>query len=130
MQVFDNDDPILQSKIIVLPMGINPETCFTKKEERNNRHDFDFGMIGRFSKKKGIEKFLIALKQLKEENISLNVAVAGDGEERSALEKLSVGLNVKFLGFLSGKEKTTFFNNVLFMVFPSLAAKGDVEGLP
>ena len=130
MQVFDNDDPILQSKIIVLPMGINPETCPTKEEERNNRHDFDFGMIGRFSKKKGIEKFLIALKQLKEENISLNVAIAGDGEELSALVNLSTGLNVKFLGFLRGKEKHRFFNNVRFMVFPSLAAKGDVEGLP
>jgi glycosyltransferase involved in cell wall biosynthesis len=130
MEVFDSHDPILQKKIIVLPMGINPETCLTEEEERNNHHDFDFGMIGRLSKKKGIAKFLISLRQLKEENISLNVAIAGDGEERSTLENLSAGLNVRFLGFLSGKEKSRFFNKVRFMVFPSLAAKGDVEGLP
>ena len=38
--------------------------------------------------------------------------------------------DIAFPGFVSGAGKTRFFNDTRFMVFPSVSAGDDVEGLP
>lgn len=43
---------------------------------------------------------------------------------------MAQGKAVEFVGFLSGSDKTQFFDDSQYMVFCSVAIGGDVEGLP
>lgn len=120
--------PKVSDKTHTLPMGVN--SLIKKQSDMNIPTTYDFGAIGRLTKKKGFDLFIQALSVLKKRGVAFTTAIAGDGEERAALEKISTGLNIDFLGFVSEEKKLSFFDKTKFVIFPSISAKGDVEGLP
>ena len=77
---------------------------------------------GRLSKEKGVEYLLQSLKIINNQKAQL--LIAGDGPERSKLEYLVKKLNlkdkVKFLGFLNKSELQKLYENIDFMVLPSI----------
>ncbi len=121
-------------KMTVFPMGVNASVSVPKESSGGTHeareYDYDFGMISRLSRKKGVKLFIEAVNSLKETGVEVTAAVAGDGEERKHLEQLNRWGAVDFLGFLSGPEKADFFRRTRFLVFPSVPAGGEIEGLP
>jgi len=123
------NQPEINAKITTLPMGI---AC---QSDPNNtvigsQSKYTFGFIGRLTKKKGVDFFIAAIRQLRAQNAKFSAAIAGNGEEMKNLKKSATGLDIDFLGFVSDHKKTTLFNQTKFLVFPSIISKGDVEGLP
>ena len=84
----------------------NPLVPFPKEESREDiLENAPFVFIGRLSAEKGIEKLLIALKEL---GGSSTLHIIGDGPERTRLEALAQELRISdrviFLGYLSGAD--------------------------
>lgn len=80
------------------------------------------GAMGRFVKKKGFDSFIRALAILKNKGMDFRAVIAGDGEEKAALEALSNASGLKnhiiFPGWIS--DKTAFFNSIDLFCLPSL----------
>lgn len=116
----------IKEKIFVLPMGFNLEIKKSTDEKK-----YDFGFIGRLTEKKGLTHLLRAFSKLKGK---ATLAIAGEGELKNELlrkiDMFSLNQRVVFLGNLSGKSKTNFFENTKVFVFPSLSIKNDIEGMP
>jgi len=71
------------------------------------------GVVSRLSPEKGLDILLKAFARLRKEFPKLKLDIAGDGPERSNLEKLSQQLSVtdqvKFIGYLDGPKKLARF---------------------
>jgi len=130
LNYFDpNEQPELDSKIAALSMGVFHFPIEDNLENKAN-NNYTFGFIGRLSKKKGVNHFINALIELNSQAVPFKAAIAGDGEERAELQKSCSLSNVQFLGFVSGADKVKFLNETKCLVYPSIAVKGDVEGMP
>jgi glycosyltransferase involved in cell wall biosynthesis len=85
---------------------------------------------GRLVQTKGFHVLLMAFAQIAQEFPHVLLEVAGDGQERSNLQRLagSLGINerVRLRGWLSPEEMRGFFGGALISVLPSLVN----EGLP
>jgi glycosyltransferase involved in cell wall biosynthesis len=133
LSLFDTTERAeIAPKITVLPMGVSLDETSMQKEPSfapaNPR--FQVGMISRLSRKKGVHLLIEAANRLGENGYATTVGIAGDGEDREELQRLPRTGTIKFVGFVSGPDKTRFFNETQFMVFPSVSAGDDVEGLP
>ncbi len=115
-------------KISVLPMGVGMDIPPCSPGAAAPR--YGFAAISRLSRKKGIDLFIAAAERLAANGRAVPIAIAGDGEDRRALMSLPRKADVTFTGFLSGAGKTALFRDARHMVFPSVAAGTDVEGLP
>jgi glycosyltransferase involved in cell wall biosynthesis len=76
--------------------------------------------FGRLSKEKGVGDLLHAMQKVPD----LQLVIAGDGPERTELERLSSALglaNVKFIGHIGGEMLGTTIAQSLFTVLPSHA---------
>lgn len=122
-----NENSGVGDKIHMLSMGV-----FSKLNGTliSGAATHDFGFIGRLSKKKGVELLIKAVKKLEDSGSPSRTLIAGDGEEKEYLQKLSKGSDINFIGFVSDQTKISFFNKTKVVVFPSINAKGDIEGLP
>ena len=93
-----------------------------------NYNDFSFnskiriGTMGRLAKEKGLEYLIKTIKILKDQNHSVELIIAGDGELKQELENLTKSLNldeeVKFIGWTNNKEK--FFSSIDIFCLSSL----------
>jgi glycosyltransferase involved in cell wall biosynthesis len=119
----------MERKIIALCMGVNP-SLVTESREKRTEALYDFGFIGRLTKKKGVHLFIEAINFLYKEGFRFQTVIAGDGEEMEDLKRMAVGMPIKFIGFVSDQAKLKFFKQVKICIFPSSAFKSDVEGLP
>src|SRR3989344_8448289 len=130
---------ITNKKIKIIPMGIYTKD-FKKSIDKNQLKNVNkikqknaILFIGRLAEKKGVKYLIKALTYLK--NLDYILLIIGDGPLKKELEylvnKYNLKNNVKFLGYLTGKEKTNCFLLSDLMVVPSVIAKGgDNEGLP
>lgn len=120
----------IEAKTKIIPMGIYlPVKRPTKKIKGSVL------FIGRLTEKKGLQYALSAIKLAIKDYPGLKVTVAGDGEMRPKLERQAKQLrlenNVKFVGFVSGKEKERLLGSSEIMIVPSIVTtSGDAEGLP
>lgn len=76
--------------------------------------------VGRLSAEKGVDDLIRAMAQLP----SLQLVVAGEGPERSALQHLAASLqvtNVTFAGHVSAAERDVLIRQSVFTVLPSHA---------
>ena len=100
----------------------------TDKEKLGLPHDaFVIGGVGRLAEEKGFQFLLSAFARLVQENQNAILAIAGEGTERSALEKqardLKITDNVRFLGYQeNGRE--------LFHAMDVFCLSSLREGLP
>ncbi len=97
--------------------------------------------LGRLKQRKGIDVLLKALARVPDDG-TVQLAIAGDGEERRALEALTqqLGLRarVRFLGTMTGQAKIYLLQNARFGVIPSrqweafglVVLEGYASGLP
>ena len=81
-----------------------------------------FSFIGRFKRRKGIDVLLRAYAAIAR-RIPERLALAGDGEERAALERLAQELDIRdrvhFLGVAAGDRKKYLLRNAAAGVVPS-----------
>lgn len=84
---------------------------------------FSIGAIGRMVPNKGFRHLLDALALLAADGVAFRAQIAGDGEERAALQKradeLGLADRVGFLGWLDPADKPAFFNSLDVMCFTS-----------
>lgn len=124
----------VNDKVHIIPMGVSIQNKRHAKKKAKKITNILF--IGRLVEKKGvsflIEAFSIVSSRLGE---NLTLTIAGDGELKSSLEemvaRLDLSNNVRFVGFVSGKEKENLLETADILVVPSIiTASGDAEGLP
>jgi len=81
-----------------------------------------FFFLGRLKRRKGVDVLLDALAMIHPKD-RVQVVIAGDGEERQALEsqaqRLGVANHVHFLGMVSGEAKVYLLQNALCTLVPS-----------
>jgi len=93
-----------------------------------------FLTVTRLVKRKNIYRVLKALAQLKDEGILFRYIIAGTGEEKEGLERLTLSLGlekeVTFLGMVSEEEKAQLYRKSSYFLLPSLYDKedGSIEG--
>jgi glycosyltransferase involved in cell wall biosynthesis len=104
--------PWLARKSFVLPVGIDPEFFDEKSTEKEAKKRYGFGendrvicFIGRLGPEKNVDLILRSFAQIHKENKNIRLAIAGEGDQREMLERLSLELEIadsaKFLGRLS-----------------------------
>ena len=80
------------------------------------------GVLGRLSREKGVDVLVEAVRLLGTEGPVVEVAVAGDGPERAALERQAAGLPIRFVGFV---DPSSFLDEIDLFCLPSR-----LEGMP
>ena len=120
--------PKITSKSYTVNNPILPKPIKTKDEILSSRaalgipeHSLVIGNAGWLIKRKRFDILLNVAYELKKEHKNLVVLIAGDGEERSSLEKMvnTFGLkeNVVWLGWQ--KNLNHFYNSIDFLIFSS-----------
>lgn len=119
--------PFAENKITVVHNGIKPFKTLTNKEASEILIKKDGGQniiltLAELHHNKGIDVALKAISGLPEKiKESIAYYIAGDGEERKMLEKLSVDLNIQnlvhFLGFIEDAKK--LLSGATIFLFPS-----------
>ncbi len=96
------------------------------KEEKLNLLDGQPTLLtlARLEKRKGHEKILYALSNLKIQFPGIRYIIAGDGVEKNNLQllvnKLGISKNVIFIGSVSDEQKKYILNNTDLMVMPTI----------
>jgi glycosyltransferase involved in cell wall biosynthesis len=114
--------------IVPLPNGVHLDTFAA-------RHDPPLGLdadvvagryllcLGRLSRRKGVDVLLEALARMGDAGAGYPLVVAGDGDERAALEqlaaRLSLGSRVRFVGAVGGAGKSWLLQNAALLCLPS-----------
>lgn len=96
----------------------------------NNSSDKNFNILflSRIEKTKGIYEAIEIYSEITKKYNNVQFLIAGDGSELNNIKKLvaeSNIKNVKFLGFITGKEKQELYNTSDVYLFPSY-----FEGMP
>ena len=138
--------PEAAGRIVDIPNGVNL-AAFAEKAPRPN--DWDAAIkpgryavfLGRLKHRKGVDVLLQALARLPACD-EVKLVIAGDGEERTALESLCGELGfkdaVRFVGSVAGSAKAYLLQNARFGVIPSrqweafglVVLEGYASGLP
>lgn len=112
-----------KNRICVLPMGINTVRIGSKiVKERIPTLLY----VGRLSRIKGIEDALQTIAILKEKKQKIQIKIIGRGDEEyvnflhDLCWKLQISENVKFLGYISEKEKFDIMASSHILISPSI----------
>ncbi len=82
-----------------------------------------FLYVGRLKRYKGLDTLLRAVASVRQTRHDIHLVIAGDGDDRSRLERLAADLRlesaVRFLGYVDEEQKRTLFRTAWGHVFPS-----------
>ena len=113
----------LKSKITVIPNGVDFEEIQNSGQKRDIAHPSIF-FAGRLEKVKGVNILLRAIPHIKRLIPDVKVYIAGSGSEENKLKNLVKELNltenVRFLGFISGDAKWSYYKSIDLCVVPSI----------
>jgi len=88
--------------------------------------------VGRLQRRKGHDIAIQAIASLRERLPNLRYVIAGNGEERSRLEKLTVDLGVEdrvsFAGTIADDDLPAFYAACDIFLLPNRVDDGDIEG--
>jgi phosphatidylinositol alpha-1,6-mannosyltransferase len=88
--------------------------------------------VGRLQRRKGHDIAIQAIATLRTRLPNLRYVIAGDGEERSRLERLAADLNVQdrvfFAGIVSDADLPAFYAACDIFLLPNRVDEGDIEG--
>lgn len=128
---------------VTSPIAIIPNPIEIKEYKETKKDDvFRLGYLGRLSPRKNVEGLIYAFAELRKETAHAELLIIGGGdEEYEAFLKKEVsrlGLtNVRFAGFLSGKEKDEAIASLSVLAMPSefenlgnVILEGLVRGIP
>ena len=129
----------IKNEVKIIPMGIYIKKFRMKENKTLLRKKYGIKQkivllfLGRLAEKKGLKYLINALPLLK--NLDYMLLVSGHGPLRKDLEttvnKLNLKNKVKFLGYITEKEKIDYLSLSDILVVPSIITKsGDTEGLP
>ena len=110
---------------VTSPIAVIPNPIEIKKyDERKQDHVFRLGYLGRLSPRKNVESLIYAFAALgdKVKDAELLIIGGGNSEYESFLRDECVRLgvnNVRFTGFLSGKEKDEAIASLSVLAMPS-----------
>lgn len=106
--------------IAIIPNPVEiPSTLYQKKD-----NIFRIGYMGRISRRKNIEGLLYAWHELRENSQNGELLIIGGGDEeymsflKSEVSRLQL-TNVRFTGFISGKEKEKALTSLSVLAMPS-----------
>ena len=86
---------------------------------------FRIGYLGRIHPRKRVERLIRAIHYLKSHNIAAELVIIGSGDSdyekllRHEVEKLGLANEVRFAGFLTGKQKDEAIESLSLLVVPS-----------
>lgn len=128
----------ITAPIAVIPNPVEIEEHFETKQD----DVFRIGYLGRLSPRKNVESLIYALSELQNETDNIELLIIGGGDDeydkflKAEKERLNL-TNVKFTGFLSGKEKDEAIASCSIVVMPSefenmgnVMMEGLVRGIP
>jgi len=131
-----SSDKLYESKISVLPMGVDSQKFFITRKFKDNKQPIVLKIlyVGRLSEKKGVQYLLEALAILKKEKLAYQATIVGHGELEKQLKNkaLKLGLisEVSFLGGVHNDELPAIYAEHDVFVGASIQTKsGDTEGL-
>lgn len=121
------------SNAFIMPMGVDPAKFFPFGREKRDFNKILF--IGRLHEIKGINYLIEAFVLLANELPDLKLEIAGDGEERAALESLvrkyALENRIQFSGFIPNNKLAAYYNSAACIAVPSLLMpSGETEGMP
>jgi len=106
------------------PIYVIPNTIKINKAEEMELLPFQFVYLGRLVFYKNLEVIIKAIQIAKKSFPDITLIIAGDGPHRENLERLVNNLklqdNIKFVGFVTEKEKMKLLSSSQALVFPSL----------
>lgn len=128
---------------VTAPIAIIPNPVEIKTYEEKKRDDiFRLGYLGRLSPRKNVEGLIYAFAELGEETKRAELLIIGGGDVqyetllKKEVERLHLR-NVRFAGFLSGKEKDKAIASCSVLAMPSefenlgnVILEGLVRGIP
>lgn len=121
LETADRLEPSVQAKGFVLYNGIDPER-FRDRTPYQHPRPYIFAM-GRLTHQKGFDLLLEAFARVNPLASNVDLILAGEGEERTALEsqaqQLGLGERVYFYGRASQEEIVRLLNGCLFLAVPS-----------
>jgi len=109
------------SKIKILPMGTDSQIVSKPKKEKTPTLIF----LSRISKSKGVEDAIKSIAILKNEFSDIALWIVGRGDDTYLKElahlviKLNIQKNIKFLGFVTEKEKSDLLQKAHILITPS-----------
>jgi len=121
--------PAAAAKIDVIPMGVRRSALQGTDSLISSQTARTILFVGRLTEIKGLDVLLRAM----EGSNSLKLIVAGDGEKRDELERLSRELSVDaiFVGRVSASEREQLLSDCDAVAIPSrILADGRTEGTP
>ncbi|MCD7973425.1 MAG: glycosyltransferase [Candidatus Azobacteroides sp.] len=110
----------VKSPIAIIPNPIEIKKYEAKKEDGI----FRLGYLGRLHPRKNVESLIYAFSMLKDKLTNAELIIIGGGDNeyedflKSEAERLDLK-NIKFMGFLSGKEKEDALASLSLLVLPS-----------
>lgn len=111
--------------VVVVPNGLDRDVFRPGGEDRAAGDPIRIGSVGRLIEQKGYDVLLDALPTLLRRR-TVEVLLAGEGEERPRLERAAAGLPVRFVGRLpTPADVARFLRSLDLFVLPSR-----YEGLP
>lgn len=126
------------SPIAIIPNPIEIKEYKEKKED----NIFRLGYLGRLSPRKNVESLIYAFHDLGELTQNAELLIIGGGDEKyesflkNEVKRLNLK-NVKFTGFLSGKEKDKAIASISVLAMPSefenlgnVILEGLIRGIP
>jgi colanic acid/amylovoran biosynthesis glycosyltransferase len=122
-------------KIIVHRNGVQVKRLLPSKAQANNRGPVRLLSVGRLVEKKGFEYAIWGVAKILRRMPTLQYEIAGDGPERSNLERLitelGVAENIRLLGWQDRTEVLRLLGQAHIFLAPSVTSqRGDQEGIP
>lgn len=117
-----NESWFPKDKLKLVYNGVSPHSHpHQNKIYQKENNEFVIGNAGRLTDQKGQIYLIEMAEELKKENVSFKIIIAGEGELRPQLENLIKEKNlqneVRLLGHVD--DMTSFFNSLDLFVFPS-----------
>lgn len=110
---------------VTSPIAIIPNPIEIKEYKENKKNEiFRLGYLGRLSPRKNIESLIYAFHDLRDVCKNTELIIIGGGDEKyekflkDEVKRLKLQ-NVRFTGFLSGKEKDEAISSISVLAMPS-----------
>lgn len=120
------------SKLELMRLGTNK--IETNDNEVRINQILTLGLLSWFTKQKGIDYLLTALKQLKQEGIDVKLKLAGDGPLKQQIldiiKEFKIEDHVDYIGAINKEQKKDFFNSIDFFILPSISVPNLMDGIP
>jgi glycosyltransferase involved in cell wall biosynthesis len=128
----------LEAKLHIIPMGTDDvdtlNTSATLPADQSLPGKQVIYFIGRVVSRKGIFDLVEAFSMIHKANDNAVLVIAGDGQDKAALEQKvqELGLNdaVHFVGYVNGDTKAAWLNRADIVCIPSVNEGAHAEGMP